>query len=189
MLFHLIGRSTSYVEAFSYFTRRCIFNGGKCRGPLTRDLFMRDSARKERESWNLSREEERAWLYMNNTQSHAHTRADNTLYNYSPSLSFFLSPTLVIVVLTSLSVSPASSPPRLAPCSRSVFLRCLKPRAGRSCYNPELADGRPMYGSLFYAACIALWCTTRERAQARARCTLRSKLARDIQAHWTLGCF
>lgn len=53
------------------------------------------------------------------------------------------------------------------PCSRSVFLRCLKPRAGRSCYNPELADGRPMYGSLFYAACIALWCTTRERVQAR----------------------
>lgn len=41
--------------------------------------------------------------------------------------------------------------------------------ASWSCYNPESADGRPMYGSLFYAACIALRCTPRERASERTR--------------------
>lgn len=68
---------------------------------------------------------------------------------------------------------PRSTPAKLSPplCllrvalppppDRPPFLR-LGARSGHwSCYNPESADGRPMYGSLFYAGCAALRCTPR----------------------------
>lgn len=65
------------------------------------------------------------------------------------------------------------------------FPFCLAPEleASWSCYNPESADGRPMYGSLFYAGCAALRCTPR-RARAPSEPSVAhhgSKHARYIQ--------
>ena len=100
-----------------------------------------------------------------------------------PSLSLSLLPsiprsapakTLLRVLSLSLSLlGPPAVPPflRLGPSARSGHW---------SCYNPESADGRPMYGSLFYAGCAALRCTPRRaRARAAAR-ALRIETREDV---------
>lgn len=83
------------------------------------------------------------------------------------SLRFLALPRLKPSSKSSLSLSllgPPAVPPflRLGPSARSGHW---------SCYNPESADGRPMYGSLFYAGCAALRCTPRRaRAPRPERC-------------------
>lgn len=75
----------------------------------------------------------------------------------SPRASSSSSPALLVRRSPSLSIFDPSS------VSLGSFPLCLASEleASWSCYNPESADGRPMYGSLFYAGCAALRCTPR----------------------------
>lgn len=87
-----------------------------------------------------------------------------------PSLSLSLSFSLASLLpfdLRFLALPRLNSPLRLLEASLppsavfSPFLRLGARFEHRSCYNPESADGRPMYGSLFYAGRAALRCTPR----------------------------
>lgn len=70
------------------------------------------------------------------------------------SLSTYLLPSVYLSFLLSVLVQS--------------FPLCPAPKLEESwsCYNPESADGRPMYGSLFYAGCAALRCTPRRTRSA-----------------------
>jgi len=130
------------------------------------EIFSCGSVREERESPSSSREGEEAQLSANTisccsyTRTHIHkrTRAQiNTLYNslspsfstpsssLSPAIPFFLACDRRLDVLFRFSC-----PPRLASRSRSVFLRCSKPRAGPAITRSRLTVAPCM------AACFML---------------------------------
>lgn len=161
------------------------------------EIFSCGSVREERESPSLSREGEEARLSANTISrcSCTHARADNTLYN---SLSPFFSPSSSLSLSLIIPFFPTrgrrldvlfrfSCPPRLAPRSRSVFLRCSKPRAGPAITRSRLTVAPCM------AACFMLPAShcDAHRASERglARCCILVETRTRYPPRRPLGCF
>lgn len=151
--------------------RGCTFNGGGCRGPLARSFHAVPFARSERAQVYLEKERKPGSPRTQSRAARAHMRARITRFT-TPSHPSSPPPPLSLSHYPFLSHSWPSSwrpfPFLLSSSSRPAFSFRLPPvleAESWSCYNPESADGRPMYGSLFYAACIALRCTPRKRAR------------------------
>lgn len=157
------------------------------------EIFSCGSVRGAREPRFISRRRGSPALREHNLVLlvHTHTCADNTLYNSlsppsppapprSPAIPFFLTHRLDVLFRFSCS-------PRLAPRSRSVFLRCSKPRAGPAITRSRLTVAPCM------AACFMLPAShcDAHRASERslAHCCISVEMRTRYPPHRSLGRF